>query len=93
MPNPLFNALGGGQMPGPFGNMQQMMQRFNPKTLMQQVNQFRAQFEQNANPRAIVMNMVNKGQLSQNQLNYVQQASQSVMRQMQDVQQMMGGIK
>lgn len=28
MPNPLFNALGGGRMPGPMGQFQQMMQQF-----------------------------------------------------------------
>lgn len=34
--NPLFNALGGGQMPGALGNFQQMMQQFQ---------QFRATFQ------------------------------------------------
>ena len=34
--NPLFNALGGGQMPGALGNFQQMMQQFQ---------QFKATFQ------------------------------------------------
>ena len=36
MPNPLFNALGGNNMPGPMGQFQQMMQQFQ---------QFRANFQ------------------------------------------------
>ena len=36
MSNPLFNALGGGKMPGAMGQFQQMMQQFQ---------QFRANFQ------------------------------------------------
>lgn len=62
MPNPLFNALGGGAMPGPFGNMQQMIQSFK---------QFRQTFQ--GDPKQTVMNMVNSGRISQSQLNMAQQ--------------------
>ena len=75
MPNPLFNALGGGQMPGPFGNFQQMMQQFN---------QFRQTFQ--GDPKQTVMNMVNSGAISQQQLNQAQQMARQFQR-------MMGGMK
>ena len=64
MPNPLFNALGGGSMPGPFGNAQQMMQSFR---------QFVSRFPQGFNAKQEVMNMVNSGKISQSQLNMAQQ--------------------
>lgn len=63
MPNPLYGALGGGQMPGPFGNMQRIMQQFQ---------NFRNTMG-NINPQQTVMNMVNSGRLSQAQLNQAQQ--------------------
>lgn len=62
MTNPLFSALGGGSMPGPFGNMQQMVQSFK---------QFRQTFQ--GDPKQTVMNMVNSGRISQSQLNMAQQ--------------------
>ena len=65
MANPLFNALGGGNMPNPLNNMKNMVQQFN---------QFRQSFK--GNPREVVMNMVNSGQISQEQLNTAQQAAQ-----------------
>ncbi len=66
MPNPLFNALGGDPMSG----------------LMQQVEQFKSRFGAGFNPQQYVMNMVNNGQLTQQQLNYAQQKVQQVQRQM-----------
>lgn len=86
MPNPIFNALGGGQMPGPMGNFAQMVHQFNPQNLKQQVLQFKNQFSANANPQQIVMGMVKNGSLSQEQLNYAQQMGMKY-------QQMIGGVK
>ena len=71
MPNPIFNALGGGQMPGPFGNMQRMMQQFQ---------QFRATFQ--GDPKETVMRMVNSGQISQDQLNQAQQMARQFQQMM-----------
>lgn len=65
MANQLFNALGINSLPAPFSNMQNMMNQFE---------QFRKGFG-NANPKEIVMNMVNSGRLSQDQLNRAQQAA------------------
>ncbi len=61
MPNPLFNALGGNKMPGPMGNFQQMMQQFQ---------QFKANFQ--GDPQQEVQRMIQSGQLSQQQLDQVQ---------------------
>lgn len=67
--NPLFNALGGGQMPGALGNFQQMMQQ-----MMQQFQQFRATFQ--GDPEQEVRKLIASGKISQNQLNQLQQAAQ-----------------
>ena len=71
--NPLFNALGGNtpNMPGPFGNMANMMQAFN---------NFRRQF--NGDPKQVVQNMLNSGQLSQSQFNQAQQMAKQFMQMM-----------
>lgn len=61
MANPIFNALGG-SMQGPIGNMQQMIQSFT---------QFKNTFK--GDPKQTVMNMINSGQISQEQLNKAQQ--------------------
>lgn len=61
MANPLFNALGGNKMPGPMGNFQQMMQQFQ---------QFKANFQ--GDPQQEVQRMIQSGQLSQQQLDQVQ---------------------
>lgn len=61
MANHLFNALGGNKMPGPMGNFQQMMQQFQ---------QFKANFQ--GNPQQEVQRMIQSGQLSQQQLDQVQ---------------------
>lgn len=64
MPNPLFNALGGGRapkMPGQMGQFQRMMQQFQ---------QFKANF--NGDPKAEVEKMMQSGKLTQQQLNQLQ---------------------
>lgn len=65
MPNPLFQALAGGQMPGRLGQFQQMMQQFN---------QFRQNFQ--GDPRKEVEKLLQSGKMSQQQLNQLQQAAQ-----------------
>ena len=49
MSNPLFNALGGGKMPGAMGQFQQMMQQFQ---------QFRANFQ--GDPKQEVQKLLQK---------------------------------
>lgn len=65
MPNPLFNALGGGRMPGPIGQFQQMMQQFQ---------QFRANFQ--GDPKQEVQKLLQSGKMSQQQLNQLQAMAQ-----------------
>lgn len=60
MPNP-FNVLGNGAMNNP---MAQMVQQFN---------QFRQSFK--GNPQEIVQQMLNSGQISQEQMNQAVQAA------------------
>lgn len=74
MPNPLFNALGGNQinLPGPFGNLQQLSAQFN---------QFRNGFRGDA--RQQVQELLNSGRMSQQQFNQLQQMAsqlQNVLR-------------
>ena len=59
--NPLFNALGGGQMPGAMGQFQNM------------VRQFQQTFQ--GDPKAEVEKLVQSGKISQQQLNQLQQAA------------------
>ena len=61
MANP-FSGMNNAPVPGPFGNMQQMVQSFK---------QFRQTFQ--GDPKQTVMNMVNSGKISQQQLNMAQQ--------------------
>ena len=61
MANP-FSGMNNAPMPGPFGDMQQMVQSFK---------QFRQTFQ--GDPKQTVMNMVNSGKISQQQLNMAQQ--------------------
>lgn len=61
MGNPLFDALGGGRMPGPMGNFQQMMQQFQ---------QFKSTFQ--GDPKAEVEKLLQSGKMSQQQLNVLQ---------------------
>lgn len=60
--NPLFNALGGGKMPGAMGQFQNMVQRFQ---------QFKQSFQ--GDPKAEVEKLVQSGKISQQQLNQLQQ--------------------
>lgn len=62
MSNPFFNALGGGQMPGPMGNFAQMVQQFN---------QFKTNFK--GDPKAVIEKLMQSGKLTQQQLNQLQQ--------------------
>ncbi len=69
MANSVYNMLGGGnrpQMGGPFGNMLQMVQKFN---------QFKQTFQ--GDPQQQIQQMLNSGKISQAQLNqYVELAKQ-----------------
>lgn len=65
MPNPLFNALGGGKMPGAMEQFQQMMQQFQ---------QFRNNFQ--GDPKQEVEKLLQSGQMSQAQLNQLQAMAQ-----------------
>lgn len=60
--NPLFNALGGGQMPGRMGQFQNMVQQFR---------QFQQTFQ--GDPKAEVEKLVQSGKITQQQLNQLQQ--------------------
>lgn len=60
--NPLFNALGGGQMPGAMGQFQNLVQQFQ---------QFKQSFQ--GDPKAEVEKLVRSGKISQQQLNQLQQ--------------------
>lgn len=62
MANPLFQALGGGQMPGQMGQFQNMVQQFQ---------QFKQSFQ--GDPKAEVEKLVQSGKISQQQLNQLQQ--------------------
>lgn len=57
MANPLFQALGG-QMPGPMGQFQRIMQQFQ---------QFKAGFQ--GDPQQEVQKLLQSGKISQQQLN------------------------
>lgn len=61
--NPLFNALGGGKMPGPMGQFQNMVQQFR---------QFQQTFQ--GDPKAEVEKLVQSGKITQ-QLNQLQQVA------------------
>ena len=61
MNNPFFNALGGGQMPGPMGGFSQLLQQFK---------QFKSSFK--GDPKAEVEKMLQSGKISQDQLNTIQ---------------------
>lgn len=62
MANPLFQALGGGQLPGQIGHFQNMIQQFR---------QFQNSFQ--GDPKAEVEKLVQSGKISQQQLNQLQQ--------------------
>lgn len=63
MANSIFNDLGGNsQMPNPFENIQNMMQR---------LNQFKQSFQ--GDPKQQVQQLLNSGKMSQNQYNQLSQ--------------------
>nr|DAE49108.1 MAG TPA: Protein of unknown function (DUF2680) [Caudoviricetes sp.] len=62
--NPLFNALGGGQMSGQMGQFQNMVQQFR---------QFQQTFQ--GDPKAEVEKLVQSGKITQQQLNHLQQVA------------------
>lgn len=76
MSNPLFGLLGGNSMPGPLGNMMQMLTQLkqNPMSLLS-----RAGYNIPANltdPQQIIQHLTQTGQINQNQLNQAQQMAQ-----------------
>lgn len=78
MPNPLFGALGGAQVPqgGPMG----MIQAFQ-KFMMQ---------NQGKNPNEVLNRMLTSGHLDQNQLNQAQRIASQVEQQMSGLKSMFG---
>ena len=59
MANSLFDTLGGNSnLPGPFGNMQEMLGK---------LNEFRQSF--NGDPKQQVQQLLNSGKMTQNQYN------------------------
>lgn len=69
MSNSLYNQLGGGQRLGPMNNMQDFMNHFN---------QFRSNFR--GDPQQMVQNLLNSGQMSQQQYNQLQQQAAQIQR-------------
>lgn len=67
--NPLFNMFGGGgnSLPGPFGNFAQFMQQFN---------QFKSGFQ--GDPKQTVQQMLNSGQMTQEQYNQCAQIASMI---------------
>ena len=69
MANPIFNLFGGTPNNNtPFGNMMNMMAQFN---------EFRNSFQ--GDPKQQVQNLLNSGQMSQNQYSQLQQMAQQFM--------------
>lgn len=63
--NPLYKQMGGmPSLPGKFGDFQQMVQQFQ---------QFKANFQ--GDPKAEVQRMLQSGQMTQQQLDQLQQAA------------------
>lgn len=62
MSSPLFDMMGNNQMPGPMGQMQQMMSAFQ---------RFKAEFK--GDPQQEVQKLLNSGQMTQQQYNQLQQ--------------------
>ena len=68
--NPLFNLLGGNmqlQLPGGLGNIQNLMNQFN---------QFRANFH--GNPEQQVQELLNSGRMSQSQYNQLRKMAEQL---------------
>lgn len=74
MGNPFFNRFGnrGNQMPGPFGNMQNLMNQFQ---------QFKSQFQ--GDPQQQVQELLNSGQMTQEQFNQFSDMAQPFQRMLQ----------
>lgn len=69
--NPLFKILGGQQapqMPGPLGNVANLAQRFK---------QFRTNYK--GDPRQEVQRLLDSGQMTQQQYNYLRGVAQQLM--------------
>ena len=71
MASPLFNAFGSSPQPSrnPFANMSNFMNRFN---------QFRQSF--NGNPEQMVQQMINSGQMSQEQFDQAADMAKQIMQ-------------
>ncbi len=69
MANQLFNMLGNGEskLPGPFGNMQNMIEK---------LNHFRQSFQ--GDPKQQVQQLLNSGKMSQNQYNQLSQMATQI---------------
>lgn len=69
MASSVFNSLGGNspKLPGPFGNMQQMISR---------LNQFRQSFQ--GDPKQQVQQLLNSGKMSQDQYNQLSQMATQI---------------
>lgn len=68
MANQLYDMLGSNtSLPGPFGNMQNLMQR---------LNQFRQSFQ--GDPKQQVQQLLNSGKMSQNQYNQLSQMATQI---------------
>lgn len=68
MNNPLFNMLGGNsQLPGMFGNIQQLTTK---------LNEFKQNFS--GDPKQKVQQLLNSGQMSQNQYNQLSQLATQI---------------
>lgn len=67
----LFNAMGGGTLPGQLGDLQSMMQKFN---------QFRSTFQ--GDPRAEVQRLLNSGEMTQQQYNQLQSMATQLQKMM-----------
>lgn len=63
--NPLFNMFGNSPMPGPFNNMNQVINQFN---------QFKSTFQ--GDPQQQVQDLLNSGKMSQEQFNQLSNMAQ-----------------
>lgn len=64
--NPLFNMFGNQSANGPFGNMNQVINQYN---------QFKSNFQ--GDPKQQVQNLLNSGQMSQEQFNQLSNMAQA----------------
>ena len=71
MSSPLFDMMGNNKMPGPMGQMQQMMSEFK---------RFRESFK--GDPQQEIQKLLNSGQMTQAQYNELAQTAQQMARMM-----------